>query len=84
MEPFFEFSLIIGITVFVAIAMRMLKQPLIISYIIAGILAGPYVFNLIESEGMITLFAHIGVALLLFIVGLNLNPKVIQDIGKVS
>jgi Kef-type K+ transport system membrane component KefB len=64
--------------------MRILKQPIIIGYIITGILLGPQFLNLVKSESTITLFSQIGVALLLFIVGLNLSPKVIKEVGKVS
>jgi len=84
MDPFAEVSLIIGLTVLLAIILRVLRQPLIVSYILAGILAGPSFFNVLRSQETITLFSHLGVALLLFIVGLNLNPKIIKDVGKVS
>ena len=84
MELLIEFGLIIIITMLIAVVMRFLKQPLIIGYIISGIVVGPYFLNLIKSTGTIDIFSHMGIALLLFIVGLNLNPKVIKEVGKVS
>jgi Kef-type K+ transport system membrane component KefB len=84
MELFAEIALIVGITLGTALIARLLKQPLIISYIVAGILVGPYFFNLTGSFEIIETFAQMGIALLLFIVGLGLNPKVIRDVGKVS
>ncbi|MBR9699590.1 sodium:proton exchanger [Candidatus Woesearchaeota archaeon] len=84
MEVFIELSIIIGITFLIATIMRILKQPLIIGYIITGIIAGPRLFNVISSTELVSLLSHIGIALLLFIVGLSLNPRIIKDVGKVS
>ena len=84
MEVFIELSIIIGITVLIAGIMRLLKQPLIIGYILAGVVVSPYFLNLVRSTETITLFSQIGVAFLLFIVGLSLSPKVIREVGKVS
>ncbi|MFA5381554.1 MAG: cation:proton antiporter [Candidatus Micrarchaeia archaeon] len=84
-EIFIELSKILAITVFTTGLFRILKQPATIGYIFSGILAGPFFLNIINSTGeTITTFSQIGVALLLFFVGLNLNPKVIKDIGKIA
>lgn len=83
-EIFIELSIILAITLVITGIARILKQPAIIGYIISGIFAGPVVFNIIGSTDTLTAFSHIGVALLLFFVGLNLNPKVIKDVGKIS
>lgn len=79
-------SFIIAIAAFATIIARIIKQPPIIAYLISGVLAGPLVFNLIggNSSELIQIFAHIGVALLLFIVGLNLDLRVLKEIGIVS
>ncbi|MFW6283245.1 MAG: cation:proton antiporter [Minisyncoccales bacterium] len=84
MEVFLEISLIIVITVLIAGIMKILKQPLIIGYIIAGIIVSPYFLDIIKSTETIEVFSHIGVAFLLFIIGLSLSPKVIKEVGKVS
>jgi Kef-type K+ transport system membrane component KefB/Trk K+ transport system NAD-binding subunit len=84
MEVFIELSIIIGITVLIAGIMRLLKQPLIIGYILTGIIVSPYFLNIVRSTETIAVFSQIGVALLLFIVGLSLSPKVIKEVGKVS
>lgn len=81
---FFEISIIIAIAVVVSLIMRFLKQPLIIGYIITGIIVSPYFLNIAGSETSIELFAKMGVVVLLFMVGLNLDPKVIKEVGKVS
>ena len=84
MDVFIELSLIIGFTAVLAGLARLLKQPLIIGYILSGILLGPYFFNVVSSADVISIFSQIGIALLLFIVGLNLSPNVIREVGKVS
>ncbi|MCG2720183.1 MAG: cation:proton antiporter [Nanoarchaeota archaeon] len=84
MEIFIELSIIICITVLVVGIIRLLKQPLIIGYIIAGIIVGPYFLNIIRSTETLMVFSQIGVSLLLFIVGLSLSPRVIKEVGKVS
>ena len=84
MEVFIELSILLAITVIIAGLMRLLKQPLIIGYILAGIIVSPYFLNIVQSTETIKVFSQIGVAFLLFIVGLNLSPKVIREVGKVS
>lgn len=84
LNPFIQFGLIILVVLAVSIIMRLLKQPLIIGYIISGILVGPFFLNLIQSSETLNVFSEMGIALLLFIVGLHLSPKVIKEVGKIS
>ena len=84
MEIFIELSIIIGITVLIAGIMKVLRQPLIIGYILTGIIVSPYFLDIVQSTETIKVFSQIGIALLLFIVGLSLSPKVIKEVGKVS
>ncbi|MCK5107343.1 MAG: cation:proton antiporter, partial [Nanoarchaeota archaeon] len=83
-EIFIELSKILIVTVIITGFLRILKQPAIIGYILSGIIVGPFVLNIIDSTNTLTAFSQIGVALLLFFVGLNLNPKVIKEVGKIS
>jgi len=83
-HAFAELAAVVTVVVAVTALMRLLKQPLIIGYIIAGILMSPNILNLIQHTESVQMFAHIGVAFLLFMVGLWLNPAVIKDLGKAS
>ena len=85
-EVLISLSLIIVIASITTIVARIIKQPPIIAYLISGILAGPLFFNIIggDSLNVIQIFAHIGVALLLFIVGLSLDLRLLKEVGKVS
>lgn len=81
---FIELSIIILIAIGFAGLMRLLKQPLIIGYILTGIVVSPYFLGLFRGSENIETFGQVGVSLLLFMVGLNLNPQVIKELGKVS
>ena len=81
MNLFAELSLVLIVATIVAAAMQRIKQPLIIGHIVTGILVGPYVFNVIQSAEIFELLSKLGVTLLLFIIGLSLNPKVLKEVG---
>ena len=61
-----------------------LRQPPIIGFIAAGVVAGPSCLGWIKSVDQIQLLAEMGLALLLFIVGLKLDLHVIRNMGTVS
>lgn len=84
MNTFLELAAIISLATAVSIFIKWLKQPLIIGYILTGILVGPVFLNLLKSQDQLEIFSKIGITILLFIVGLNLNPKVIKEVGKAS
>ncbi len=81
---FVNISLIILFAWGISAVMRILRQPLVIGYILTGIFVGPYFLDLISSSSSFNTFAQLGVALLLFTVGLQLNPRVIKEVGKAS
>jgi Kef-type K+ transport system membrane component KefB/Trk K+ transport system NAD-binding subunit len=83
-SPFVQFALVILVVFVVSVIIRLLKQPLIIGYILSGILVGPFVLNLIQESGTLNVFSEMGIAFLLFIVGLHLSPKVIREVGPVA
>lgn len=84
MTLFIELSLIVVLTTAVSLVMKLFKQPLVVGYIIAGILVGPYVFDILQAREEMELFSKIGISILLFIVGLTLNPDVMREVGKAS
>ncbi len=87
-EILFYISLVIGLAAITSIVARVIRQPPIIAYLIAGVLVGPMFFGFVNpgsaSSEYIQLFARMGVALLLFIVGLSLDFRVLKEVGKVS
>jgi CPA2 family monovalent cation:H+ antiporter-2 len=61
-----------------------LKQPAVLGYVIAGVILGPSGFSLIESREQIGYMAELGVLLLLFILGLELNLRTFREIWRVA
>ncbi len=84
MHIFIELSVIVLITTLVAALMRLLKQPLSVGYIVSGVIVGPYFLDILHSTESIELFSKIGISILLFVVGLHLNPESLKETGKVS
>lgn len=83
-DIFPSLSLIIAIATGMALLMRVIGQPMIIGHIITGILVGPAILHIGNAAETFNVFSEIGIALLLFIIGLGLNPRAIQEVGKSS
>jgi Kef-type K+ transport system membrane component KefB/Trk K+ transport system NAD-binding subunit len=77
-------SLIIVIGAAVALIMRIINQPLIIGHILTGIIVGPALFHVAKSPDTLALFSDLGIALLLFIIGLGLNPQIVKEVSKTA
>ncbi len=62
-----------------------LKQPIILAYIVLGIVVGPKGLELINDAEQIERLAHIGIILLLFLIGLNFRPvRLVGLLGRVG
>lgn len=81
---FFEISLSIIIATIFAVVARALRQPLILAYILAGVVIGPFGFHLITTPDILHGFSAFGVAFLLFLIGLELDINRLKEIGKTS
>ncbi len=73
---------IIAATLIAALAGK-LRQPLLLGYVLAGILIGP-VLGLVSDPEPIKILSELGIAFLLFIIGLELDLKRIKEVGLVS
>lgn len=83
-NTFLEIAAILSLATVLGLVGQKLRQPLIIMFLAAGILAGPALLGIISSYEEIDLLAHIGIALLLFIVGLKLDLNLIRTTGPVA
>ena len=81
---FLELALIIGTAAILALFGRLIKQPPIISYLLTGIIAGPFALGILSDTQIVQTLARMGIAFLLFIVGLNLDFRLLKEVGKVS
>ncbi len=81
---FFEISIVIIVGTSCAAIAKLLRQPMIPAYILAGILLGPTVFHVIESEELLETLSTFGIAFLLFLVGIELDLRKFLKTGKVA
>ena len=81
---FFELGLVIISAALIGVIGYYLKQPLILAYIVAGILIGPFGFGLVHDIETIHVIAQVGIMLMLFLVGLEMNPSRLKDLGLVA
>ena len=79
-----DFAIIMIIASVMTFIFYKLRQPLVIGYIVAGIVIGPYSppFSLIKNIDILNLFAELGVILLLFTVGMEFPIQKLRNIGK--
>lgn len=81
-DIFGQLSIVIVIAAAISYVMHLLKQPLIVGYILTGIVVGPSALHLVNDNGAFETFSEIGIALLLFIIGLELSIAVIKKLGR--
>lgn len=79
-----DLGFIVIIATVCALLARFLKQPLLLSYILAGVIIGPYGLKLVTSYDIINVVSELGIAFLLFIVGLELDINKIKSLGAIS
>ena len=82
--PFVEIAMILAAALAIGALGARLRQPLIVSFIGVGILVGPAGIGIITRHEEIELLASVGIALLLFVVGLKLDIKMVRTVGPVA
>jgi Kef-type K+ transport system membrane component KefB len=83
LDLFTETTVVLVLAAAVSAVGACLRQPLIVAYIITGVLLGPTGLNWVQAEDIMDLLAQMGIALLLFVVGLKLDPRLIRAVGSV-
>jgi len=81
---FYEVAALLVLAAGVGLVGVLLRQPLIVSFIAVGILAGPSVLGLVRSQEHINLLAELGISILLFLVGLKLDIRLVRSLGPVA
>ena len=81
---FYEIAALLVLAAGVGFLGLLLRQPLIVSFIAVGILAGPSALDIAQSDKQIDLLAELGIAVLLFLVGLKLDFNLVRTLGPVS
>ncbi|MCK5333699.1 MAG: cation:proton antiporter, partial [Candidatus Aenigmarchaeota archaeon] len=76
-------AVIVFATIFGAVA-SFFRQPMIPAYIIAGAVIGPYGLGIITNQELITTLSELGIAFLLFIIGMELNFSRLKDVSTIA
>ncbi len=84
LDIFYEVTVVLALAAAAGLLAVKLKQPLIVAFILVGILVGPAGVNLVRHEEALHLLAELGISILLFVVGLRLDLQLIRTMGKVS
>jgi CPA2 family monovalent cation:H+ antiporter-2 len=79
-----DFAIIMVVASVMALVSYRLKQPMVIGYIVAGMIIGPYTppFSFILHPEILNLLAEIGIVLLLFVVGLEYPITKLRSVGR--
>ena len=81
---FFELSLVLALATVLGIVARIFRQPLITAYIFTGILISVFgVFKNVDSS-VLDLLSNLGIAFLLFLVGIELNLQDLKYVGRAA
>ena len=83
-DAFSDTAIVLAIAAVVAFVAVRAKQPLIVAFIAVGVLVGPSVLDLVDGNESTALLAEIGLAVLLFLVGLKLDIQLVRETGKVA
>lgn len=83
-SAFSQVALILLVAAVVGFVAHLARQPLIVAYIFVGVLLGPAFLDLVSSGEEIELLAKLGIAILLFLVGLKLDLALIKSTGVVA
>tara|TARA_X000000950_G_scaffold42215_2_gene46694 strand:- start:558 stop:2252 length:1695 start_codon:yes stop_codon:yes gene_type:complete len=83
-SSFYELASLLVLSALAGIIGTYLRQPLIIAFIFIGVLVSPAALGIVQTGDEIALLAKLGIAILLFIVGLKLDLKLIKSLGTIA
>ena len=81
-----DFAVIMIIAAIMLIITYKLKQPMVIGYILAGMVIGPYTppFTLIQSVETVNVFAELGIIMLLFVIGTEFPIAKLKSVSRTA
>jgi monovalent cation:H+ antiporter-2, CPA2 family len=81
-----DFAVIMIVAAIMLVITRRVKQPMVIGYIIAGMIIGPFTppFSLIHNVNSLNSFAELGIIMLLFVIGTEFPIAKLRSIGRIS
>lgn len=81
-----DFAVIMIVAAVMLLLTYKLKQPMVLGYILAGIIIGPYTppFQLLRDIDTINIFAELGIIMLLFVIGTDFPIQKLRSVGRIS
>lgn len=81
-----DFAIIMIVAAVMLIITYKLRQPMVIGYLLAGMVIGPYTppFKLIQNVETVNVFAELGIIMLLFVIGTEFPIAKLKSVGKTS
>ena len=84
-ESFIQDFAVVLVFAFVITALfSRIKQPVVLGYLAAGTIIGPYFLKLVSDLDTINIFAELGIILLMFSIGLEFNRRKLRKVGAVA
>lgn len=83
-SPFAEIAVLLVLAALLGFVGMMLRQPLIVAFIALGLIAGPSALDIVRADAQIDVLSQLGIAVLLFLVGIKLDVKLIRSLGAVA
>ena len=85
-ELFVDFSIIIVVAALIILLFHRLRQPIVLGYLLAGILIGPYVtfFPTVQNIDVIDALAELAIIIIMFSLGLSFSFSKLRSIGLVA
>ncbi len=84
-HEFIDLIQILGVATFAAVIATLLRQPIVVAFICVGVVVGPAALGIVpDDSAFVDIFGRVGIALLLFVVGLRLDPALIRTAGFVA
>jgi CPA2 family monovalent cation:H+ antiporter-2 len=81
-----DFAVIMIVAAIMILLTYKLKQPMVLGYILAGMVIGPYTppFPLLQDLDTINIFAELGIIMLLFVIGTDFPIQKLRSVGRIS
>jgi CPA2 family monovalent cation:H+ antiporter-2 len=81
-----DFAVIMIVAAIMVLLTYKLKQPMVLGYILAGMVIGPYTppFPLLQDIETINIFADLGIIMLLFVIGTDFPIQKLRSVGRIS
>lgn len=77
-------ALLLGVALLAGFVANRLRLPVILGYLISGVLIGPHVLQLVKDVDEVEMLATIGVVLLMFTVGLEFSLRTLRRIARIA